>query len=79
MRGEFEGISKEEARRKLGIADKYSRVILSFGGSLGAPMVNKASIEVMKNYTKDHPEVIQGICRGGSYRRSKHRSCSVYL
>jgi len=58
MRGEFEGISKEEARKKLGIADKYSHVILSFGGSLGAPMVNRASIEVMKNYTAKHPDVI---------------------
>ncbi len=58
MRGEFEGISKEEARRKLGISDKYARVILSFGGSLGAPMVNRASIEVMKNYTKEKPDVI---------------------
>ena len=58
MRGEFEEISKEAAREKLGIADKYSHVILSFGGSLGAPMVNKAAIEVMQNYTKMHGEVI---------------------
>ena len=58
MRGEFEGISKEEARARLGIKGKYSRVILSFGGSLGAKKVNLAAIEVMKNYSSKNADVI---------------------
>ena len=58
MRGEFEGISKEEARKRLGIDGKYKKVILSFGGSLGAPMVNKAALEVMNNYSSKNTDVI---------------------
>ena len=58
MRGEFEGISKEEARKKLGIADKYSKVVLSFGGSLGAQKVNDAALEVMKNFSSQNDDVI---------------------
>ena len=58
MRGEFESISKAEARKKLGIADKYGFVVLSFGGSLGAPMVNRASLEVMKSFSSQNPDVI---------------------
>ena len=58
MRGEFEGISKEEARKRLGITQKYKKVILSFGGSLGAPMVNAAALEVMKNYSSKNSDVV---------------------
>ena len=50
MRGEFDSISKSEARKKLGISeDKF--VILSFGGSLGAPMVNRAALEIMEKFS----------------------------
>ena len=58
MRGEFEGISREEARRRLGIDKKCRYVILSFGGSLGAPMVNRAALEVMREFTSKHSDVI---------------------
>ena len=58
MRGEFEGISKQEARKRLGIEGKYKKVILSFGGSLGAPMVNRAALEVMRNYSSKNPDVV---------------------
>ena len=58
MRGEFEGISREEARRRLGIDSKYKHVILSFGGSLGAPMVNRAALEVMKNFSSLHTDTV---------------------
>ena len=57
MRGEFEGISKAEARKKLGISlDKT--VILSFGGSLGAKMVNRAALDIMKNFSSVSDNVI---------------------
>lgn len=58
MRGEFDAISKEKARKELGIDDKYKRVILSFGGSLGATEVNKASIEVMRDFSAHRADVI---------------------
>ena len=58
MRGEFEGISKQEARKRLGIEGKYKKVILSFGGSLGAPMVNRAALEVMRNYSSKDSDVM---------------------
>lgn len=58
MRGEFEKITKEEARKKLGIEGKYKYVILSFGGSLGAPMVNKAAIEVISGLSSVREDVI---------------------
>ena len=54
----FTRISKEEAREKLGIEGKYERMILSYGGSLGAEKVNDAMLELMKNYSAKHPEVL---------------------
>ncbi|MBQ7474681.1 MAG: undecaprenyldiphospho-muramoylpentapeptide beta-N-acetylglucosaminyltransferase [Clostridia bacterium] len=56
--GGFSAISGKEAREKLGIADKYEKMILSYGGSLGAEKVNDAVLEVMKNYSSRHPEVL---------------------
>ena len=57
MRGEFEGVSKAEARKKLGIpSDKF--VILSFGGSQGAQKVNEASLEIMANFSSKSENVI---------------------
>ena len=58
MRGEFERISKAEAREKLGLTDKEKYVILSFGGSLGAPMVNRASLEVMRDLSSTRDDIV---------------------
>ena len=58
MRGEFESISKKEARKKLGLTDKEKYVILSFGGSLGAPMVNRASLEVMRDLSSKREDIV---------------------
>lgn len=49
-------LSREEARKKLGISEKY--VLLSFGGSLGARRINSAVLELMKNFSSSHPEVL---------------------
>ncbi|MBR7033183.1 MAG: undecaprenyldiphospho-muramoylpentapeptide beta-N-acetylglucosaminyltransferase [Clostridia bacterium] len=54
----FRSVSKEEAREKLGIAGKYEKMILSYGGSLGAEKVNDAALEVMKRYSSRHPETL---------------------
>ncbi len=56
LRLDFEAIDKKSARRTLGIPDD-SKVILSFGGSLGAEQVNFAMLDFMEDYVAKHPEV----------------------
>ena len=58
LRSECISVSREEARRALGIPDKYKYFLLSYGGSLGAEKVNSAMLEVMKRYSSKHPEVL---------------------
>ncbi len=55
--GEFTALSKEEARRRMGLSDKYKYVLLSYGGSMGAEKVNDAVLAVMREFTAKHPEV----------------------
>lgn len=57
LREGFGSISREEARRRLGISSKQ-RMLLSFGGSLGAEKVNEAVIALMKELSPDHPELL---------------------
>lgn len=52
VRDSFYKVNKEDARKKLGI-DKNKFVVLSFGGSLGAPSINEASFELMKYLEKE--------------------------
>lgn len=58
VRGSFGSYSRESARKALGIDDKYRLVLLSYGGSRGAPAINDAAIRIMKEYTSQHPEVL---------------------
>ena len=53
----FRTMSREEARRSLGIDGKYKYAILSFGGSLGAKSINDAVIDFMESYVSKHPEI----------------------
>jgi len=55
--GEFTSLTKAEARRKMGLPDKYKYVLLSYGGSMGAEKVNDAVLAVMRDFTAKHPEV----------------------
>lgn len=57
LRGGFGAIFKDEARKKLGIAPDR-KVILSFGGSLGAEYVNEAVIGVMKEFVSHDPSLL---------------------
>ncbi len=57
MRGSFGTLTKSEARTALGI-EKYKHILLTYGGSLGAPAINDAALELMKNYDITHPEVL---------------------
>lgn len=58
LKNGFGTISKEEARKELGINGKYDKFILSFGGSLGAEHVNDAALEVMKNFVAKNPRIL---------------------
>ncbi len=58
LRTKPDDISYEDARRQLGITGKYRRFILSCGGSMGAEQVNFAMLDLMKEYSAKHPEVL---------------------
>lgn len=53
----FASVSREEARAKLGIDEKYKYILLSYAGSMGAEKVNDAVLAVMREFTSKHPEV----------------------
>ncbi len=56
LRLDFEATGKSEARKKLGISED-TKMILSFGGSLGAEQVNFAMLDFMEDYVKEHGDV----------------------
>lgn len=58
LRGEFTALSYEKSREELGITGKYRSFLLSYGGSMGAERINDEVIELMKNYTSKHPEIL---------------------
>ena len=53
----FSSLTRAEARRQLGIPDKYKYIILSYAGSMGAEKVNDAVLCLMREFTAKHPEV----------------------
>lgn len=57
LRTDFEAINKDAAREKLGIG-KDKKVILSFGGSLGAEQVNFAMLDFMQEHVSKNPDII---------------------
>ncbi|MBE6577937.1 MAG: UDP-N-acetylglucosamine--N-acetylmuramyl-(pentapeptide) pyrophosphoryl-undecaprenol N-acetylglucosamine transferase [Ruminococcaceae bacterium] len=58
IRFSFGDMTKQEARKKLGIPENIKFVILSFGGSLGAPKINEAAIDVMRKFSLSHEDVM---------------------
>lgn len=57
LRSACTAISREEARKKLGIGDDVNFVVLSFGGSLGAERINRAAAEMMGNFASKHKDI----------------------
>lgn len=71
VRRSFEALDKAQARRRLGIPDSIKFVILSFGGSLGAPKVNEAAIDVMRKFSAVHDDVMHFHAGGkNSYKKA---------
>ncbi len=56
IRLDFEAVDKAAARRLLGI-DEEAKMLLSFGGSLGAEQVNFAMLDFMEDYVSCHKDV----------------------
>ncbi len=58
IKSEFSTLEYKSSREKLGIDGKYKYFILSCGGSMGAEKVNDEMLDFMRDYTKNHPEVL---------------------
>jgi len=58
LRNGFSTVKKEVAREKLGLVGKYSKMILSYGGSRGAGKINEAMIDFMKEFAPKNPHVL---------------------
>lgn len=54
----FGDLTPADARRAVDPEGKYRKIILSFGGSLGAKKLNDAMLGVMSGYMKEHPEIL---------------------
>ena len=67
LRVKYGAISKDEARKKLGIPDSAKLTVLSFGGSLGAEAINNTALELMKGFTLKHDDVYQFHASGVRY------------
>jgi UDP-N-acetylglucosamine--N-acetylmuramyl-(pentapeptide) pyrophosphoryl-undecaprenol N-acetylglucosamine transferase len=52
-----QGVNTEGLYKKLGIPDSTKKVLLSFGGSLGARRINAEILRLMEAYTSKHPEI----------------------
>ena len=57
LRASFETYDRDRAREELGIDDNTEKVIVSYGGSLGAHAINMTMLEYMDKYAKHHPEI----------------------
>ena len=78
IRKSFNGLSREQARAALGIPDSQSFVILSFGGSLGAPRINEAAIDVMREFSVKHEDVVHFHSGGRNYYKNAMQMFAGY-
>ncbi len=58
IKPEFSSLGYKDARSKLGIDGRYEKLLLSYGGSMGAEKVNDEMLDFMRDYTRNHPEVL---------------------
>ncbi len=78
LRKSFEGMTREEARAQLGIPDSAKFVILSFGGSLGAPKLNEAAIDIMRGFSEKHEDVYHFHSGGRNYYKNAMQMFAGY-
>ena len=58
LRAEFKTLTREKAREICGLTDEDRKVVLSFGGSLGASAINHQIHEMMRTYGKEHQKTV---------------------
>lgn len=74
VRGDFGKYTRESAREELGVPSERRLILLSYGGSLGAPAINDAAFELMRDFDRYHPEVLHIHATGrGRYDEFKKR------
>lgn len=78
IRGNFSHVDKAEARCRLGLPDTQSFVVLSFGGSLGAPRLNEAAIDVMRGFSVKHGDVVHFHSGGKKYYKNAMQMFAGY-
>lgn len=72
LRNGYGQIDREEARKKLGIPPSVRFVILSFGGSLGAPALNRAALDLMRDFSSRRSDVMHIHASGvGNYEEAQ--------
>lgn len=57
LKSGFSSVEKDFARQEIKMPESCKYMILSYGGSLGAQIINESVIEVMKNFSSKHPEI----------------------
>lgn len=58
LKSDFYAYDREKAREKLGVSPAYRKIVLSFGGSLGAAVLNAQILALMEEYGKNRPDVL---------------------
>ena len=58
LKSDFCNYDRENARKSQGVTGNYKYFLLSLGGSMGAEQVNFAVLDMMKEYTSKHPEIL---------------------
>ncbi len=76
-RGAFSKLTRDEAREKLGVR-RDAFVILSFGGSLGAPALNEAAIDVMRDFSSKNENVCHFHSGGRNYYKNAMQMFAGY-
>ncbi len=51
-------LESADLRKTLHIPDHIEKILLSFGGSLGARRINEEMLTLMETYTSSHPEIL---------------------
>ena len=79
LRTSFSSVSRDDARKRLGIG-RNNFLVLSFGGSLGSEVMNERIIELMRGYSSARDNVSHvhatGISHYGEIRSREPALCS---
>lgn len=78
IKPEFSQIDRETVRRELGIGEKYKHLLLSYGGSMGAEKVNDEMLAFMRDYTKNHGELLHIHATGAIEREAANAKAREY-